>query len=135
MRSVVVLPAPFGPSSPKQSPAGTSRSRSATATRAPKHLPTPRHSITAPGTRGLGDGAERSERRRSRGAGRPVLHEHDLPALEEHGHLARPDDALDHSETELRVRDPIARRVALARGVVPDRTREIRLDAHLDRRP
>src|SRR5215475_8281133 len=46
MRSAVVLPAPFGPRSPKQTPGGTSRSRSRTATRAPKRFVTPRARIT-----------------------------------------------------------------------------------------
>src|SRR5262245_63862418 len=46
MRSAVVWPAPFGPRSPKQTPGGTSRSRSQTATRAPKRLVTPRARIT-----------------------------------------------------------------------------------------
>src|SRR5262245_66448314 len=44
MRSVVVLPAPLGPSRPKQTPAGTSRSMPSTATRAPKRFTTPRAS-------------------------------------------------------------------------------------------
>src|SRR5439155_23255240 len=42
-RSVVVLPAPLGPSRTKNSPAATSRSRLFTARTAPKRLPRPRN--------------------------------------------------------------------------------------------
>jgi hypothetical protein len=40
MRKVVVLPAPLGPSKPKQTRAGTSRSKLSTATRSPNFLET-----------------------------------------------------------------------------------------------
>src|SRR5215212_1921254 len=42
MRMVVDLPAPLGPSSPRQIPSGTSRSSPSTATMSPKDLRTPR---------------------------------------------------------------------------------------------
>jgi hypothetical protein len=44
MRSVVVLPAPLGPNSPKQVPGGTTRSMPSTATRAPYFFDTSRAS-------------------------------------------------------------------------------------------
>src|SRR4051794_27680028 len=44
MRSVVVLPAPLGPNSPKQVRAGTIRSTPSTATRAPNFFDTSRAS-------------------------------------------------------------------------------------------
>src|SRR5262245_42784573 len=53
MRSVVVLPAPLGPRSPKTSPARMSSVRSRTATSSPKRLLTPRREArAAPSTRG-----------------------------------------------------------------------------------
>src|SRR3954469_17698602 len=45
MRIVVDLPAPFGPSRPRQMPAGTSRSRPSTAVIGPKRFTTPCNSI------------------------------------------------------------------------------------------
>src|SRR6185437_14758269 len=47
IRIVVDLPAPLGPSSPKQTPCGTTRSRPSTAVIWPKRLTTPRSSIAA----------------------------------------------------------------------------------------
>ena len=47
IRIVVDLPAPLGPSSPKQTPGGTTRSRPSTAVIWPKRLTTPRSSIDA----------------------------------------------------------------------------------------
>src|SRR4249919_2526413 len=44
IRNVVVLPHPEGPSSAKNEPVGTSRSRSSTALKAPKSLVSPRSS-------------------------------------------------------------------------------------------
>src|SRR3954469_18421868 len=47
IRMVVDLPAPFGPSSPTQVPAGTSRSRPSTAVMRPKRLTTPRRRMAS----------------------------------------------------------------------------------------
>src|SRR4051812_3254008 len=47
MRMVVDLPAPLGPSSPTQVPAGTSRSRPSTAMMRPKRLTTPRRRMAS----------------------------------------------------------------------------------------
>ena len=47
MRSVVVLPAPFGPTSPKKLPAGTVSHRSSTAVFSPKRLRSPAISMAA----------------------------------------------------------------------------------------
>ena len=48
IRSVVVLPAPFGPRKPVIRPGSTSKLRSSTATKEPKRLVSPRISIFAP---------------------------------------------------------------------------------------
>src|SRR5262245_45170120 len=72
MRSVVVLPAPFGPRRPKQAPLGTSRLTRSTAVRAPKCFDTSRRAATISGTErelrsaadrglGLGDAAPHRE--------------------------------------------------------------------------
>src|SRR6267378_2690481 len=45
-RTVVVLPAPFGPRNPKISPASTSKERSSKATRAPKRFVSPSATMT-----------------------------------------------------------------------------------------
>src|SRR3954469_6862628 len=63
IRSSVVLPAPFGPSSPRTSPAATSRSMPSTARTTPKLLTRPRASTAL--TRGE--------------ANRPLLHREDRP--------------------------------------------------------
>src|SRR5262245_3079401 len=98
MRSAVVLPAPFGPRSPKHRPAGTSRSRPSTATRAPKRFTTPRHSTTARVASGAaliaisGRGASWGPRlgdRRARRCRRPPVHEDDLAIFEADVDLAR----------------------------------------------
>src|ERR1041385_3660505 len=49
MRSVVVFPAPFGPSRPKQTPCGTCRSRLSTATRSANFFVTERSSMMGDG--------------------------------------------------------------------------------------
>src|SRR5271168_305661 len=61
IRSTAVLPAPSGPTSPKISPALTSRFRSSTATRSPKRLLSPRTWIAS-----LGMNRQRQVRRRRR---------------------------------------------------------------------
>src|SRR5262245_29665953 len=72
MRSVVVLPAPFGPRRPKQAPLETLRLTSSTAARAPKCFETSRRATTTSDTErsfrsaaerglGLGDAAPHRE--------------------------------------------------------------------------
>src|SRR6478609_8487074 len=56
---VVVLPAPLGPTSPKNDPRGTSRSMPRTAMRSPKRLPSPRTAMAGPSS-GTPCGAGRS---------------------------------------------------------------------------
>jgi hypothetical protein len=52
MRIIVVLPEPFGPSTPSTAPAGTSRSTPETATVEPNTLRRPRTLIAGRGTSG-----------------------------------------------------------------------------------
>src|SRR5882757_9824309 len=54
IRIVVDLPAPLGPSSPRQIPSGTSRSSPSTAVIAPKRFTTPFSSIAATAAEGRG---------------------------------------------------------------------------------
>src|SRR5262245_40841914 len=111
MRSAVVLPAPFGPRSPKHRPAGTSRSSRSTATRGPKRFTTPRHSTTARGASGAlliaigGCGGPRSGDGRARRRRRASMHEDDLAIVEAHVDLARAHQALHDAEPELGMRD------------------------------
>ena len=48
MRTTVVLPAPFGPSSPQMLPGATTRSKPSTAWVSPKRLRSPSARIAAP---------------------------------------------------------------------------------------
>ena len=57
MDSVVVLPAPFGPSRPKNEPAGTSRSTPATASLVSNRLTRPRSDIAGSGSGAAGQSA------------------------------------------------------------------------------
>jgi hypothetical protein len=47
IRTAVVFPAPFGPSTPSTPPAANSRSTPSSATTGPKHLPSPSATIAA----------------------------------------------------------------------------------------
>src|SRR3954453_2129466 len=79
IRIVVDLPAPFGPSSPKQIPAGTSRSMPSTAVSEPKDLRTPRRERAGPATPSHGIATDRGSAS-PRAYGRPRWHPRIVPA-------------------------------------------------------
>jgi hypothetical protein len=60
-----------------------------------------------------------------------MVREDAAAVLEEHGHLARAAQQLDHALAELGVLDAITGRVRIGHLVDPDRAREVGLDQRL----